>query len=492
MNLPLLLILVPALAALMALLAPSHLLAKRVAFISGLATFGLSLLLPLSEAWAANWLPGFGVSFALSPYGAARVLIPVAALVMIPTLHVAAGLSERTAALLGLLLLTQAGVNGIFLADDLIIFYLFWEATLIPAILMLGIWGRERRQQAALKYLIYAVSGSLIMLVTILVMRPLSGAVSYRFDDLLVATVHLPPAVQLWLLAGLSLGMAVKLPLWPLHAWLPEVSEQNHPSGVADVAGTLYKVGGYGFFAWALPLLPAAAQLASPILMALAAFSALYAAVVAVAQRDLKRLLAYASLAHMGIVGVGIFALHSAGASGAIYLLAAQMLSTGGLFLISGMLYARRGSFALEAYGGLAKSAPTLSALTLFVLLTSIGVPGLANFPGEFLSLLGAYQTNAVIAIIATLSVIAAGAYGVNLYQRLYQGEAVAAVADASRHDLLALWPIILGIVWLSLAPSGHLAHIEAQAMRALRPAAPLLIEVSEVLELEGRELRGD
>jgi NADH-quinone oxidoreductase subunit M len=494
MNLSLLLILLPFVAALGSVFAPSNQVAVRVALGSTALSFVLSLFLPLSSAIAVPWLPGFGVTFALSPAGAASVLIPVAALVMIPTVYYAAArVTERTAALLALLLAMQAGLNGIFLADDLVIFYLFWEATLIPSILMLGIWGRAGGRRAAVKYLIYAVAGSFVMLVAILALRPLSGALSYQFDDLIAATVTLPAATQLWLFVGLAIGMAVKLPLWPLHSWLPDVNEQNHPSGVADVAGTLYKVGGYGFFAWALPLLPQAAELASPLLMGLAAFTALYAAIVATAQTHLKRFLAFASLAHMGIVGVGIFALHAAGMSGGVYLLAAQMLSTGGLFLISGMLFERRETFDLKAFGGLAKSAPALSALTLFVLLTSIGVPGLANFPGEFMSLLGAYQTNALIAIMATLSVIAAGVYGVNMYQRVYQGEAAVTTTDIRRPEVLTLIPIVLGILWLSLAPSPHLSHIERQATRMFSEPTPLLIEVSRDnptarSHLEGRD----
>jgi NADH-quinone oxidoreductase subunit M len=492
-NLSLLIILLPLAAAFASVFAPSNQTARRIALGSTVLTFILSLLLPWTGAFVTPWLPGFGVTFALSPAGAASVLIPVAALVMIPTIYYAATrVAERTAALLALLLAMQAGLNGIFLADDLVIFYLFWEATLIPSLLMLGIWGRAGNRQAAIKYLIYAVAGSFIMLVAILAVKPLSGALSYQFDDLIAATVNLPVTVQLWLLIGLAIGMAVKLPLWPLHSWLPDVNEHNHPSGVADVAGTLYKVGGYGFFAWALPLFPQAAELASPVLMGLAAFTALYAAIVATAQTHLKRFLAFASLAHMGIVGVGIFALHAAGMSGGVYLLAAQMLSTGGLFLISGMLFERQETFDLNAFGGLAKSAPALSALTLFILFTSIGVPGLANFPGEFMSLLGAYQTNTLIAIIATLSVIAAGVYGVNMYQRVYQGEAVVVTTDVTRREVLTLIPIVLGILWLSIAPSPHLERINAQTERMLGAPVPLMIEVSAEPQLSALGQEGE
>ena len=235
------------------------------------------------------------------------------------------------------------------------------------------------------------------------------------------------------------------------------------------MAGTLYKVGGFGFFAWALPLLPAGADLVAPVLLVLAAFTALYSALIATAQEDFKRLLAFASLSHMGVVGVGLFGLHVAGLNGGIYLLAAQMISTGGLFLLSGMLFARRGSFKLVVYGGLARSAPALAAITLFVLFASIGVPGLSNFPGEFLSLLGGFQASPVAAMVAVLSVIAAGVYGVNLFQRLYQGKEDDPTRDLSPAELFVLVPVLAGILWLGLTPNPQLERIEVQSQAVVR-----------------------
>jgi len=462
-------LLVPFLAAIVVAFTPVRGIAYGIALLSTFTTFVLSLFLADSAVISQLWIPGFGAFFELSAAGAATALIPVAALVMIPTVYYAGyKITERTASMLALLLAMQAGLNGIFLAKDLIMFYVFWEATLIPSVLMLGIWGRKERRQAALKYLIYAVAGSFIMLISILAIKPLSGAVSYRISDLLLATPNLAIGTQIWLFLGLAIGMAVKLPLWPLHGWLIDFNEQNHESGVADVAGTLYKVGGFGFFAWALPLLPAAANSIGVLFLILSAFTAVYAAMIATSQTHLKRFLAYASLAHMGVVGVGIFGLHIAGLNGAVFLLAAQMLSTGGLFFISGMLYERKGTFDMSAYGGLSKSAPALAAMTLFILFTSIGVPGLANFPGEFMSLMGAFQSNAWIASFATLSVIAAGVYGVNAYQRIYQGEQKEAIKEISSAEAFVLIPLIAGILWLGLAPAASLNHIDKQAAIAV------------------------
>jgi NADH-quinone oxidoreductase subunit M len=458
-------VLVPLLTALLLAFLRGGLTVRLLALLSTVATFLLALGLPASTGFSRVWIPGFGVNFALDASGAASVLVLVAALVMIPTVFYAGlRISRRQAAFLALLLGMQGFLNGMFLAKDLVLFYVFWEATLIPSVLMLGVWGLERRREAAMKYLVYAVTGSFLMLISIITLKTFSGAASFHIDDLLQAAPTLPLETQLWIFAGFALAFAVKLPLFPLHAWLPDFHTQNHPSGVADVAGTLYKAGGFGFFAWAIPLLPLAAEQAAPILLGLAAFTALYAAVIAAGQDDLKRLLAYASLSHMGFVGVGVFALQITGLNGSIYLYAAQMLTTGGLFLLSGMLHQRRDTFHLPAFGGLARSAPALAGVMLFVIFASIGVPGLANFPGEFLSLLGAFMHTPFAAVVATLAVIAAGVYGVNLYQRLFQGSEERPTRELSAAEILVLIPIILGVLWLGLVPAPQLERIGIQS----------------------------
>lgn len=437
---------------------------RGLALASGLATFIVALFLPGSAALDVPWIPGFGMTFALSAAGASSVLVMAASLIMIPALLYASVREERSRGFIVLLLLMQAGLNGIFLARDLIAFYVFWEGALIPSMLMLGMYGREKRRAAVGKYLVYAVTGSFLMLISILALRPLSGAASYGFADLLAVTPSLPAATQTWLFVGLALGMLVKVPLWPVHSWLIDFNDQNHVSGSADVTGSIYKVGGFGFFAWAMPLLPIGAERVAPVLLVLAVLTALYGALVAVAQTDLKRLLSYASLSHMGIVGVGLFGLHLAGMNGAMYLLAAQMLATGGMFLISGMLHERRGGFELERFGGLARGAPLLASLSLLVLFSFIGVPGLGNFPGEFLSLLGAFQNYGWLAAFATLVVIVASVYGLNMHQRVYFGEQKGTVPDLAALELVVLIPVVAGILWFGLAPAPQLQRIETQS----------------------------
>ncbi len=436
-----------------------------VGSLATLATFIAALFLPGSGGVSAAWIPGVGAGFDLDPGGAASVFVLVASLVMIPTVLVAALRTERTpGGFVALLLLAQAGLNGIFLAKDLVLFYVFWEATLIPSLVLLGVYGGEKRRAAVVKYLVYAATGSFLMLVSIISLKVLSGSPSFHVMDLMLSAVDLSASTQSWLFAGLAIGMLVKLPLWPLHSWLIDLNEQNHHSGAADVLGTLYKVGGFGFFAWALPILPLAAERWAPVLLALAAFTAVYGALIATSQTHLKRLLAYASLSHMGVVGAGVFALHLAGLNGAMYLLAAQMLSTGGLFIVSGMLYQRRRSFDVDAYGGLARSAPALAAVSLTLIFAFIGVPGLGNFPGEFLSLMGAFQSSPWLAVLATLAVIGAGVYGVNVYQRLFQGEQRTAVSDLSPLEVYLLVPFVAGVIWLGVAPQPQLDRIEVQS----------------------------
>ena len=442
---------------------------RGIALLASVATFVGAVLLPGAAPISVEWLPDVGIWFELDPSGAASVLVVTAALAVLSgALYASFAVERHTGRFLALLFFMQAALNGIFLAKDLVLFYVFWELALLPSLFMLGFWGGERRRQAVVKYLIYALAGSFLMLVGILALKPLSGAVSYRIDDLLAATGSIPTRVQVWMFVGFAASFAVKLPLLPVHSWLIDFHEQNHPSGAADLAGTLYKVGGFGFFAWAIPLLPAGAMVVAPILMVLAAATALYAALIATQQRNLKRLLAYASLAHRGMVGVGVFGLGAAGLNGAMYLLAAQMLSTGALFVLAGMLYARHNTFDTAAYGGLAKVAPALAGIMLFVVFTSIGVPGLANFPGEFLSLLGAFQASTWLGVVATLSVIATGAYGVNLYQRIFQGTSHMKAPDLRPWEAVVLIPFLAGILWLGVAPAPQLERIEVQSQVAV------------------------
>lgn len=461
------LLLIPLLAGAFLTVCRSTLLARLIALAAAAATLIVALATEPGTALSLPWLPQAGVGIDLAWSGAGRVLATTAAFVLVPTVWYSGfRVTHRTGVFLGLLLIMQSFLNVMFLSQDLLVFYIGWEAALIPSVIMLGVWGGSGKRRAAMKYLMYAVTGSFLMLVSIIATKLMSGAASFHVSDLLPATASLPAGTQVLLFLGFSAAFAVKLPLFPLHAWLPDFHEQNHPSGAADVAGTLYKSGAFGFFAWAIPLLPVGAELVGPWLLGLAAFTAIYAALAAIAQSELKRLLAYASLSHMGIIGAGVFSLQTEGMNGAMLLLAAQMVSTSALFLLAGMLGERRGTFELDAYGGIARSAPALAGFTLFAIFASIGVPGLGNFPGEFLSLMGAFMSSPVPGVLATLAVIAAGVYGVNMYQRLFQGPEARPAGELRFAELLTVLPLALGIIWFGIAPATAVNSIAEDTAR--------------------------
>lgn len=464
------LLLLPLVAGALSCLITSRPVARLFALAASAATLIIAFSIDAGATVNFPWLPQAGVSFSFAFEGAGRVLATTAAFVLLPTVFYGGlKVTHRTGVFLGLLLIMQAFLNAMFLASDLLLFYVGWEAALIPSVILLGVWGGSRRRQAAMKYLMYAVAGSFLMLVSLISTKVLSGAASFHIDDLLPATAALGTQAQVLLFIGFTAAFAVKLPIFPLHAWLPDFHEQNHPSGAADVAGTIYKAGAFGFFAWAIPLLPAGAELVAPVLLALAAFTALYGAVTAIAQQELKRLLAYASLSHMGLIGAGLFSLQQEGMNGAMLLLAGQMVATSLLFLLAGMLGERRGTFDLGAFGGIARSAPALAGFTLFAIFADIGVPGLGNFPGEFLSLMGAFLQTPLWGVVATLTVIAAAVYGVNLYQKVFQGPEARPAPDLRLSELAVIIPFALGIIWYGITPASAAEHIKAETDRTVQ-----------------------
>lgn len=465
-----LLFLLPAAVAVALMVAPDARVHRPLAMLGAVGTLMLALLARGQQGtFEVPWINALGVWVALDATGAGGVLAMVAAAVMVPTvLWAGAQVRERPHQFLGWLLATLAGLVGIFTARDLVLFYVFWEVTLLPALILLMGWGLTHRRAATVKYLMYAVTGSFAMLLSVLAIRPLSGASGYRFEELLAAAPNLDPLTQTWIFAGFMLAFAIKLPIFPLHAWLIDVHEQNHPSGAADVAGTLYKVGGFGLFAWAMPLLPDGATTLAPMGLAFGAFTALYGALIATRHTHLRRVMAYAGLSHMGIVAVGVFSLQLAGQTGAMALLAAQMVTTGGMFLIAGMLHTRTQSFDINDLGGLAKGAPVMAALSFIILFASAGVPGLANFPGEFLAALGAFQTAPFAAVMVVLAAVAIGALAVGIYQRIFQGAARGHVQEATPLEIAVFAPLIALTLWLGVAPAQNLKVFEAEAPAAV------------------------
>ena len=458
--------------------------ASRGAFAVAVALANLALGLVFwlggffqTERMTLPWLPALGVSFDVMFPGSSLLLALVVAFMTLMALVYATSRQDIApdGGLYALVLAMSTGLIGTFAARDLILFYVFFEATLIPSLFLLGKYGRAGRSAAVMKTALYTLFGGLLLLAAILGVKYLTGASSFGMDDLLAATRERPLTVeaQTWLLLGFLAAFAVKLPLFPLHNWLVDFHAENHPSGVADVMGTLYKVGGYGLFAFALPLFPDAARNLQPLLMFLAAFTAVYAAWIAFSSADWKRLLAYAGLSHMGLVGLGLFSLHPVGLTGSLYLLAFQGVYTGALFLITGMIHERLAAGKLEdeaatdralrigSVAGLAASAPALAGVTLVVWFASIGVPGLAGFIGEFSVFLGAYQANAWMAAFAVASVIAAAAMALRAYQKTWLEEPEHDIPEVRPREWWVLAPVLAVVIFYGVFSGSALKLLE-------------------------------
>ncbi len=465
-------IFMPLLVALLSLAVPKDLRGK-FSVLAGVAHLALGVYIWLGGtafekfSTVVDWLPGLGVKFAVSTDGVSLLLSLVTALMVPLGLYYLTTRDDgKLNAFYPLALAMQTGILGIYAARDLILFYVFFEATLIPSLFLLGRYGRASRVKALTTMALYTVFGGLLMLVSIIATRLLSGSPSFLLEDLLRGVRNIPEWQQVWLFLGFLVAFAVKTPLFPMHAWLPEFHAQNHPSGVADLMGTLYKVGGYGLFRFALPLFPNVANNYQWIWMLLAAFTAIYAAWIAFAQTDFKRLLAYSGISHMGLVALGVFSLHPAGASGAMLLLAFQGIYSSALFLIVGMLERRfivleggdetkekalDRALEIGRVRGLAASAPAFAGVALLLWFASIGVPGLAGFIGEFSILLGAYQANPWMAAIAVTTVIASAAFALTAYQKTWYEEATHSVADLSAREWRVLVPIVVLVVFFGV-----------------------------------------
>ncbi|KQR41077.1 NADH-quinone oxidoreductase subunit M [Deinococcus sp. Leaf326] len=438
----------------------------EVAVAVSLLTLGLGVALWASGGtglFSVPWVEALGITYSVQLSGVSLVLALVTAFMTFVAVLYGRQRVENPAVMLALVLSMETGLLGIFAARDLVLFYVFFEDALLPALLMLAMFGGPSRMRALVKFAAYTLLGSLMMLLSIIGVKWLGGSPTFALADLLQHPVTGP--AQTWLYLGFLAAMAVKLPLWPMHAWLPDFHEQNHASGVPDVMGTLYKVGGYGLFTFALPLFPDASLELRPILMGLAAFTALYAAWIAFRQTDWKRLLAYAGLSHMGFVALGVFSMNETAVIGAMYLLAFQNLYTGALFLGVGMLQERVGSLDTRV-GGVMTQAGALGGLTMALWFASIAVPGMAGFVGEFSVLLGTYQVSPWLAFVAGLTTIAAAAYALNAFQTTFWGgrpDGAVKVRDLRGAE----WPVLA----LPLAAALFFGVYSAPALNLIQPA---------------------
>ena len=373
-----------------------------------------------------------------------------------------------------MILLLEVGMTGVFAAVDLFLFYVFWEAMLIPMYFIIGIWGGQERVYAAVKFFLFTLFGSLLMLVAILVLGTVAaaspdGQFTTSLVQLYAIAPKLPASLQLWLFLAFALSFSIKVPLFPLHTWLPDAHVQAPTAGSVILAGVLLKMGTYGFIRFCLPLFPTAAINVAPYISVLAVIGIIYGGLVAMVQTDIKKLVAYSSVAHLGFVVLGIFSMTEEGMQGAIIQMVNHGLSTGALFLLVGMIYDRAHTRQISDFGGVARIMPVFATFFMIITLSSIGLPGLNGFVGEFLVLVGSFRStflgSPAYAIVATGGVIVAAVYMLWMYQRVMFGPAREGgvynghvLKDLGKREILTLVPIVVFVVWIGLYPSTFLS----------------------------------
>jgi NADH-quinone oxidoreductase subunit M len=456
------------------------LLVKRIALITSLVTLGLVAAMAAQYNTSGprfqftqtyQWIPQFGVHYAVGVDGIALVLI-LMSVVLMPVVVLASwndveGESNPAGepptrrsvkSYFAMMLVLETMMIGVFAATDVFLFYVFFEAMLIPMYFMIGSFGVGQRQYAAVKFLLYSLLGGLLMLVAVIALYVYSTHGGHQGTFLFTQLSHLSlsPTVQKWLFLGFFIAFAIKAPLWPFHTWLPDAATAAQPGAAVLLVGVLDKVGTFGMLRYCLDLFPSGAHYFTPLIIVLSVIGVLYGAIVAIGQRDMKRLIAYTSVSHMGLITLGIFALTSQGQTGATLYMVNHGFATGALFIIAGFMVSRRRSSLISDYGGVQKVAPILAGTFLIAGLASLALPGLSTFVSEFLVLVGTFTRYEAAAILATLGIILAAIYILWMYQRTMTGpvrDEVASMPDLKGRELWAVAPLIALIIVLGVYP---------------------------------------
>jgi NADH-quinone oxidoreductase subunit M len=442
--------------------------ARWIALVATLADLALGILLwgayePRGAQWQfAEFVPLFGrFAWALGVDGIAVMLIMLSVFLMpICILASWTAIERRVPEYMAAFLVMETMMLGVFMAQDLFLFYIFFEAGLIPMFLIIGIWGGAERIYASYKFFLYTLLGSVLMLVAMLWMVNFAGTTS--IPRLLVT--DFPPQAQTWLWLAFFASFAVKMPMWPVHTWLPDAHVQAPTAGSVILAGVLLKLGGYGFIRFSLPMFPEASAQLVWIIYALSLIAIVYTSLVALVQRDMKKLIAYSSVAHMAFVTIGIFAFNRQGLEGAIIVMLSHGLVSGALFLCVGVVYDRLHTREIDRYGGLANNMPAYALLFMVFTMASVGLPGTSGFVGEFLALVGAYEASSLVAALATTGIILGAAYMLWLYWRVVYGISrnadAAAMPDLGVRELVSLGSIAAVVLWMGVYPESFLAPI--------------------------------
>ena len=456
---------------------------RWIALIASTLTFGISLWMlvqfnpadpDLQMVVNIPWIQvaGWEISYFLGIDGLSILLVLLTTfLTPISILSTWTAVEERVKEFMLFFLLLEVGMVGVFLSLDLFLFYIFWEFTLVPMYFLIGIWGGPNRVYAAVKFFLYTMAGSILMLLAILWLGISQG--TFSVPEIIAAGV-IPGDIQLWLFLAFAAAFAIKVPMWPLHSWLPDAHVEAPTAGSVILAGVLLKMGTYGFLRFNLSMFPEASVRLAPWIAVLAVIGIIYGAMVSYAQKDVKKLVAYSSVSHLGFVMLGLFAINLQGIEGGILQMINHGISTGALFLVVGMIYERRHTRDMDSFGGLWKVMPVYAVLTLIVTLSSMGLPGLNGFVGEFTILLGAFGSKVLntpwFAALAAVGIILAAVYLLYMFQKLFLGpvdkEENRVLLDMNLREIVTLVPLLIFIFWIGLYPSPFFNLMEASVAK--------------------------
>ncbi len=426
------------------------------------------------------WMPTLGVDYSMGIDGISLFLILLTTLLSPLAILASWSIRERVKEYFIFMLLLETGMIGVFASLDLFLFYVFWEVMLIPMYFLIGVWGGERRIYAAMKFVLYTMVGSVLMLVAILALYFLHGdatnTFTFSYPQIQMALAGgrfvLERSTEFWLFLAFFLAFAIKVPLFPFHTWLPDAHVEAPTAGSVLLAGVLLKMGTYGLVRFSLPLFPVISHLFAPLISLLAIVGIIYGALVAMVQPDMKKLVAYSSVSHLGFIVLGIFSFTTQGMEGAIYQMLNHGISTGALFLIVGIIYDRRHTRLIDQFGGLAHRMPVYAAFFMIVTLSSIGLPGLNGFVGEFLILLGTFGINRARAVLAATGVILSAVYMLWMYQRVIWGEITIdqnkSLADIGGRERVMLIPLLILMVWMGMYSNHFLRPMDASVTKLM------------------------